>query len=201
MKETMNLSNQYKVLDRSCRKPGLLIVKLKIPRWGPEEKSQAGYSGVVHGWSPEAEAMVLEAPLGHYHVGLVWCLAPSVQPPRQVYCPQVHPVRVTCVSYSIIPWYRQFLQLLSAPTLWHILSVNLFSLKSARSNLLVFKKESAWRILHSALWVCKSGILILSVLICQPHVNAKCQVIAPTNHRCFLVNATKILDHEHMFLY
>lgn len=45
----MNLSNKYKVSDRSCRKPGLLIVKLKIPGWGPEEKSQAVYSGVVHG--------------------------------------------------------------------------------------------------------------------------------------------------------
>lgn len=43
-----------------------------------------------------------------------------------------------------------------SPPPQHVLSVNLFSLKSARSNLLVFKEESAWRILHPALWVCKS---------------------------------------------
>lgn len=43
----MNLSNQYEVSDRSCRKPGLLIVKLKIPGWDPEEKSQAVHSGVL----------------------------------------------------------------------------------------------------------------------------------------------------------
>lgn len=96
---------------------------------------------------------------------------PGILPPRFILW------RVTRVSYSVFSQYQQFLQFLSTLTLWHILSVNLFSLKSARSNLLVFKEESAWCILHSALWVCKSGFLLLSVLIYQPHVNAKCQVL------------------------
>jgi hypothetical protein len=146
--------SQCEVSGRPCRKLGLSIVKSDITRGGPVENSQAVDHVAICGWFPEV--MVLGAASGPLEAGAISfpSSAPSL---RQVCCLQAHLMEdFMCFSKQSFLIQPISPVSVSSPPPQHVLSVNLFSLKSARSNLLVFKEESAWCILHPALWVCKS---------------------------------------------